>query len=47
MAYIVQKRDMLGSWVDMLVAHAGDDARRYYKQLIEQSGEGSARILQR
>ena len=47
MAYIVQKRDLWDGWADMLVAQAGDDAHRYYNQLIEQNGRSSARILQR
>lgn len=45
MPYIVQKRDLLDHWVDMLVSQTGAPAFQYYKEIEKQMGKHDVRIL--
>lgn len=46
MAYIVQKKDLYGNWVDVLHAQRGEAALARYQQLEEREGKDNVRIIQ-
>jgi hypothetical protein len=44
---IVQKRDIYGSWIEVLHAQQGHVAFEYYQTLEKREGRDNVRILQR